>query len=512
MASRSTATPWWKDPLLVGVGLTFACWSIVSLTWPLSGDDGVFAWMADTVYRGGVPYVDAWDTKGPGAWLPSLLLQLVFGRHAWPIRVFDIAMVVCAVCAIRGIAKRLDQAGDGRVAIALYVLWYSTLDFWLSAQPDAWVASWLILACWFAMAFGSGGALAAGALIGLATLVKPFYIGYLVVAWLIIAFAPQRSRTRRIAQSAYTLLSAAAVIGAVLFAIHVRGGWQSYVELQRWNRDVYAGLDAPWLTRFPAILKGLVLTPWGLVAPIALFGAIRPTREHRSTIGALSVGLLGAVAGVLLQGKGWTYHWWPMLPFLALLGDIGFAALRAETAGEIAGRFRRLALALLLFVPFLAPLQTVYRWLRSRVSTDAHINYERREFRTYYGRYPGSVYQLVDSLAKVEPDSARILVWAMHPAPQVLAGLKIPTKFAVILPLFEGRGTPYLQRYREEFAQEMRLHPPRWWLVPSKSLLAADDELRMRDIELYPEAAASLHADYTRVTESSDWLVYERNK
>jgi hypothetical protein len=509
MSYSRPALPWWKDRLLVGIALIFTCWSLLALRWPLSGDAGVFAWMADTVHRGGKPYVDAWDTKGPGAWLPSLLMQVVFGRHAWTIRVFDIAMVVAALAALRSLARRLEQPGDGRVAVALYTLWYTTLDFWLSAQPDAWVGSWLIVACWVTLAYGGTGALFGGALVGLSAMVKPFYIGYLVVLWIIIAANTARTRTQRAASVAATVAGMAVVVGAVVMLLRAWGGWDGFLEVQRWNRDVYAALDAPWMTRFPAILKGLVLTPWGIVAPIALFGAIRPTRAHRRTIFALSVGLVGAVAGVLLQGKGWSYHWWPMLPFLALLADIGFAALRTETAGEIAGRFRRLALALVMFIAILAPLQLFYRWARARTSAEERVAYERREFRNYYGHHPGSAYEIIDSLARVEPDSARILIWAMHPAPQFLAGVAGQTRFAVIMPLFEGRGSSYFSQYRAQFEHELKSNPPRWWLVPGPTLLAAVEELRTRNIETYPAAAAILHADYSVAAQTSDWIVYE---
>jgi hypothetical protein len=504
-----TALPWWQDRLLIGVAVVFGGWSLLALTWPLSGDAGVFAWMADTVYSGGVPYVGAWDTKGPSAWIPSLLMQAVFGRVSWAIRLFDITMVVSALIAIRSVARRLGQPGSGRIAITLYALWYASLDFWHSAQPDGWVASWLIIACASVMTGGPVGALVAGALVGAATLVKPFYLGYVVVLWMIVASLRDQSRGKRLGHAA---LVAAGLIGAVavlLLFLQQRGALDGFLEVQRWNRDVYAGLGDPWLTRIPAIFKGMLLMPWGIVGPIALFGAIRPTRAHRRTIAALAVGFLGAVAGVMLQGKGWQYHWLPMLPFLAILADIGFAALRAETAGEIAGRFRGLALLLALTIAGITPLQQFWRWSRSRVSAETLSAYEKREFR-YYGRQPGSVYAIVDSLTRGMQDPPGLLVWAMHPAPHFLRGARIPTRFAVIRPLFDGPGSAFRQQYRAEFERELETAPPRWWLLPSAALLAEEEELRSHDIESYPEAAAVLHEQYRLVGQSAEWMIYER--
>lgn len=507
-----TALPWWQDRLLIGVAVVFGGWSLLALTWPLSGDAGVFAWMADTVYRGGVPYVDAWDTKGPAAWLPSLLVQAVFGRHAWAIRLFDIAMVLATLMAMRAIARRLGQPGAGRIAIALYALWYASLDFWQSAQPDGWVAAWLLVGCAAAITGSAIGALTAGVLVGFCTLVKPFYLGYVVVMWLIVATLRGTSGARRLTNAVLVGLGVAGGIGALLVFLHLRGGLDGFLEVQRWNRDVYAGFSDPLLTRVPAIFKGMLLMPWGIVGPIALFGAIRPTRAHRRTIAALAVGFLGAVAGVMLQGKGWMYHWLPMLPFLALLADVGFAALRVETAGEIAGRFRWLALLLAFAVAGITPVQQFYRWSRSRVSQETIAVYEQREFR-YYGRQPGSVYRIVDSLRALTPanrESPPILVWAMHPAAQYVAGMRIPTRFAVIRPLFDGAGSDYRARYRAQFEAELRATPPRWWLQPTPELMAAEPELREHDIELYPDAAAILQEQYRIANQTPEWLIYER--
>ena len=507
-----TALPWWQDRLLIGVAVVFGGWSLLSLTWPLSGDAGVFAWMADTAYRGGVPYVDAWDTKGPAAWLPSLLVEAVFGRTAWAIRTFDISMVIAALVAMRSIARRIGQPGSGRVAITLYALWYSSLDFWQSAQPDGWVASWLIIACATAITGGPIGALIAGLLVGLCTLVKPFYLGYAVVMWIIVWSMRRQSVRTRVWHSALVAVGIGAAIGAQLVFLDSRDALQGFFEVQRWNRDVYAGLGDPWMTRVPAIFKGMLLMPWGIVAPVALFGSIRPTRAHRMTIAALGVGFLGAVAGVMLQGKGWQYHWLPMLPFLALLADVGFAALRVETAGEIAGRFRWLALLLALTIGGITPLQQFYRWARSRVSAETIATYEQREFR-YYGRQPGSVYAIVDSLRALTPadrESPDVLVWAMHPAPQYLAGMKIPTRFAVIRPLFDGPGSTFRAQYRAQFETTLRTSPPRWWLQPTPALLAREEELRSHDVESYQAAAAVLDEQYRIASQTPEWLVYER--
>lgn len=498
---------WWTDRPLVAAIAVFVAWSMLAMTWPLSGDMAVFGWIADTVYRGGTPYADAWDTKGPAAWLPSLLVQALTGRNTWAIRVFDIAMVLAAILAMRDIARRLGQPGSGRVAIMLYLLWYASLDYWASAQPDGWTAAWLVVATACALRGTMIGAVAAGALVGVATMGKPFYLGYLVV--IVLAAASNRaSRRVHLARGAAMLGGIVTVVVALVFSLKLSGALPSYLDVQRWNRDVYAGLGDPWMNRIPAAIVGVLVVPWGLAGPAALFGGVSLWKTHRLPALALVTAFLGAVAGVMLQGKGWTYHWLPMLPFLALLADAGFAMLRRETAGDAAGSFRAIALGLALAVAALAPLQRCFRYVRSRLSPQAAETYERREFR-YYGRHAGGAYELIDSLAGVDAGPARIMLWAMHQAPYLRRDLQPPTRFAVIRPLYDGPGSAYRQRYRAEFVAAMHAAPPRWWLLPTTTLLAREAELRDHDLAAFPEAAAFLRDRYRLAGQSEEWQIWE---
>ena len=67
-----------------------AAWAITYPTWPFGWDHGAFAWVGDVIARGGMPYRDAFDVKGPLSFYPSALVQLVAGRNWWGIRAFDL--------------------------------------------------------------------------------------------------------------------------------------------------------------------------------------------------------------------------------------------------------------------------------------------------------------------------------------------------------------------------------------------------------------------------------------
>ncbi|MEP6779943.1 MAG: hypothetical protein ABJC26_08645, partial [Gemmatimonadaceae bacterium] len=48
-----------------------------SLIWPLSWDEGIFAWIGGVLLKGGTPYVDAWDVKGPVTYFVYALAQAI---------------------------------------------------------------------------------------------------------------------------------------------------------------------------------------------------------------------------------------------------------------------------------------------------------------------------------------------------------------------------------------------------------------------------------------------------
>ncbi len=495
---------------MVAVAAIVVGWGLLSLTWPLSGDTGIFSWIADTVHRGGVPYRDAWDTKGPAAWLPSWLMQAVFGRSAWGIRVFDFAMLLAALLGIRACAIRLAVPGRGHVGVMLYALWYASLDYWQSAQPDGWVAAWLIVACALALRATTVSTLLAGSLVGLATMNKPFYLGFLVPMLMLVAFRPQLERRDRFVRSLLVVVGCGITIGAVLWLIRFWGGWHAYVDAQRWTRDVYAGLGGSWSTRFPAAYVFMLQTPSGVIVPFALFGLLYPSLADRRLVWAFGVAFAGALAGVILQGRFWQYHGLPLLPFLALLADLGFSALQRDGRHVSTLQFRRVALVLALVTGALAPLQQFYRFARSRRSAEAAETYERHEF-SYYGRQRGSAYAIVDSLVSVNRSTPSVMVWGMHLGPQFVYRLPPTTRAAVIRPLFDGSGTAARAAFRQEFEQFIRDRPAQYWLLPTDSLMKAEPDLEKYDIATYASLDEFLRSNYHVSGSSGEWQILEVN-
>jgi len=114
---------------------------IVSLWWPYGWDAGIFTWVGDTIRRGGLPYRDAWDQKGPFSFYTYALLQsLAPGDAMWPLRVLDLVLVAGAAVAMADIVRRLVPGTAALWAAVVLVLAHYVTDFWNTAQPDGWIA------------------------------------------------------------------------------------------------------------------------------------------------------------------------------------------------------------------------------------------------------------------------------------------------------------------------------------------------------------------------------------
>ena len=190
----------------VAAAFIAVAWAVTYLSWPFGWDHAAFAWVGDVIVRGGMPYRDAFDVKGPLSFYPSALVQLVAGRNWWGIRAFDLLLLIPCAALIGRIGGRFAGRAIGAGAALLWVIAYANTGFMNTAQPDGWVA-WGML---FALApllvrdrIATPKLLAiAGAAAAFAALLKPHYAGFLALP-LLLAWQDDRPDSRpRLALSA----------------------------------------------------------------------------------------------------------------------------------------------------------------------------------------------------------------------------------------------------------------------------------------------------------------------
>ena len=64
--------------------------ALPTLLYPLTRDQGAYAYIADLMMQGGVPYRDAWDLKPPAVYFVYWLAFALFGRSEFAVRLLDV--------------------------------------------------------------------------------------------------------------------------------------------------------------------------------------------------------------------------------------------------------------------------------------------------------------------------------------------------------------------------------------------------------------------------------------
>lgn len=315
--------------------------------WPLAPDHGIMGLVGRAWARGGVPYRDAFDTKGPLAYAFFAAVERGLGPSDLALRTCDAMLLAAGAVAFAMGLRRVVAAEVAWAAAALWVCLVPSLGYEHTMQPDGWVAlatAPAILACWVNPA-GLVSALLLGVVCGAAVMVKPIFLAYAAAPPVaaLLAGAPPRVAAR---QAAVAAGAAAAVVVLVCgwFFAHGSAGalFEAYVQ---YNRKVYWGAEKRDLFGH---LRGVVsFWFWNdgrFLFPLALAGGVA-LWQRNARFAILVIGWsLGAAALVTLQGRFFTYQWLIMFPPLCLLASIGISHVTAALARALRSPERRWAL------------------------------------------------------------------------------------------------------------------------------------------------------------------------
>ncbi|HEY3398913.1 MAG TPA: glycosyltransferase family 39 protein [Armatimonadota bacterium] len=452
--------------LIAGYAL-LALWAISTLSWAMGRDQGVFAWVGDVVAHGGLPYRDAWEQKGPATHLQFAATQLLLGRNQWGLRLVDLLLLSASLLALGRLTGRVAGRWAAWWAPLFWGLAYAQSGYWQTAQPDGWAAMLATIAA--ALLFGGGRRLLpraalAGLLVGWAALYK-FPLLYLLIPALLpcLWWTPTGEPARR--RSAAWLYLGAGVLPTVAVAgwLGMRGGLPAAAEiLLQFNPHAHG--TVPGFQ--PLSAAGAYLLSHAYLIGLALFGGLWLTHpaaaRYRPALGAW---LLGGVVLLVVQNKYWEYHWWLLLPPLALLGAAGLAS-----SGP-AQRWRGSGAAVLgaIVVAGLAAPAVVYQvqaWaptVTGRVSRAAfeHRFTNRQAFSYSNNREVARYLQ-----AHTGPEEY-VLVWGFEPQIYYLADRRCPTRFGFDYPLYAAaeRDPALGAKWQGEFLRDLNAHPPTYLVV-----------------------------------------------
>ncbi|HMI86314.1 MAG TPA: hypothetical protein VK550_19605 [Polyangiaceae bacterium] len=313
-------------------------------------DQGIYATVAESMLRGGMPYRDAWDFKPPGVFAVYAFVRAVFGPAETSIRIFEVlGLASVAGAFVIWSARFFSDWRIGVVGAALGVLVHAELEFWHTAQPESFggmLTAWALvlgtfepktedprrrrklLATWALC----------GACYGAAFLMKPpLGGGALVSSAFVTVRMVQTSRRNHAGQqswSAYawpTLTMGAGSLVPIALCVAwyaARGAFGDlydaiFVFAPHYTKLSWEGasvMGALYLAFEEWFVDLSAPTAAGVLAAILLPPA--STREREGTFHLLAV-IVMQLVGVAWQGKFFPYHYGASLLLGSLVAGLG---------------------------------------------------------------------------------------------------------------------------------------------------------------------------------------------
>lgn len=460
-----------------------------SLLWPLGRDQGIFAWAGDVLLRGGVPFADAWDVKGVATYYTFAISQFFFGRTLWGIRVLDLVfLVVTCLCLYRFFRRRTGEFA-AHIGVIFFSLFYLARGYWSTAQPDGWGSMLVIISLVLILkphGVTRRDRVLAGILIGIASLYKLLYVGFLLPLMVYECLDPERRRAISFERLGPLLLGCTGVVGASLLVLFAQGALDDFLDIQLGFNRVVHTQSFDWTLKMSARRFARFFDYFWWTLPFAGIGLYGLWRREGRLARALLVLVFVSVACIVVQNKYYGYHWHPFrMSLLVLLGfGVSQILLFAEKLGsqrvvgsgaESASATRQWA-ANGVRIGCIAALISVFVFFRpelNRMGWSALVT-RSTPVEDYYKSYK-SIYnwsfkfftnmRVAEYIAAHSQAGDSLLVWGFEPMINFLTGMPAPTRFGYNYPLVARQEAAFTARYRAEFLMDMRAAPPTYIVV-----------------------------------------------
>lgn len=431
---------------------------------PLERDEGEYAYAGQLILHGVPPYQLAYNMKFPGAYYAYATIMAVFGQTASGIRWGLILVNAATALLVFAIGRRLFGRFAGAIAAAAFAL----------LSMDRWIMGVFAHATHFALLPALAGLLLlleaparrralwilfAGALLGLAVLVKQHAVAFVPLGALVIAGSDggMRRDARRTLLEIGLLAAGAALPFALLCAVLASQGVLGKFWFWTFaSARAYVG-EVPFSAFLPNLAAGFAKVTQ-VTAPLWLAGgaglialwAGRWGRLEKMSLTALLVASFVAVC----PGFYFREHYFIlMLPAVALLDGLAFAAAARLMERRLPSDLAQVAAA----AAFLGLIVVVIVGQR-----DFLFRASPRELsRERYGRNPfiESV-TIADYIRRHTAPEDRIAVLGSEPQIYFYAGRRSATGYIYMYPLVEPQR--FATRMQDEMIHEVESAHPRY--------------------------------------------------
>lgn len=507
--------------LLLAVLLVSIVFRLVVIAgYPLGVDQGVFGWFGRIIAEGGRPYVDAWDTKGPGVFVVAGLLQLLMPGE-FGMRAFDIILQLFAAVVLVRNPIGADRPRAGWLAAGAYLAGYASLGYHETAQPDCWANAILVIGLVPALRSADGtfdryspwrvarACLAVGAVV----LFKPTYGALAAVPVAIVLWHLLRDRREGVVKPslsavvALPMLAGLAPLALCLLWLWATGALSTMWDVVIvWNSSVYASSQMvdPRLLAYSTVRGFLSNVQWWPLAIFATVGLLSEFRTRRAVL--VMIWAAAATLEIAAQRKFWGYHWTPLLGPIAVGISFLVAPLDAVTGWRVwRSRIGRT-------VALVAALSGVLRaaWHeRARLVNAPSSPTALASLEGYDARLKG----FDDLMRVIEAETTpqqRVYFFGTMAIGNYVANRPSVGRLSLSRPLIDGAGTALRAQYREEFWRLWRAAPPAMVVAYSPHHCDLFAQLRWTCLPAYPELQQELAASYSAPQEIGGFVLYRR--
>ncbi len=409
--------------------------------WPLPRNHDVtwLLYVAGEILDGADPYVDIVEVNPPLILYFMIAVkaasQLTGIQDALLFRVVVLGIVAASLLLAYAVLKRTTPESHRLVLRVTCLLAIALLTTWVGYNfgQREHLAVALVLPYLFAAAGRAEGkrlplglVVPVGVLAGVGVAVKPFFLPVWLGVEGYLAVTRSPSLLRR-PEGVATLATLATYALSVLLIM-----------------PAYLGLAAlaarPYRSYYSSEMSEIATSPHVLFIALGLLAAAKlpASAQLRRLRGVLTVAMLMFGVGVVVQGKGWDYHWIPVEALLILLlGAVGIDGLR-----KLTGRFSYRYLSRL-FLGLVAALTVGYGVAKYRTAERVWLS---------MGETPIFLFQLMEAVEEHAPGGTiSTLAVTMQIAWPLVSytGVDWGSRFNCLwlLPgIYEGV-TPNLQRY-----------------------------------------------------------------
>lgn len=503
-----------------------------TLLYPLTRDQGAYAYIADLMMHGGVPYRDGWDLKPPAIYFVYQLAFSLFGRSESAVRLMDIIFALLSAVSVGVLAG--EVFGDRRIAWGaawVYAFsYYFGVHFYAVANPESFMVPLLVAAC-YGVARGMRCQeklpwFVAGLASGLGFWFKPtsVVVTSSLLAWAALEMVRRHRETRDFAR-ALAAVAAGSILGLLSFGLYLRGhGLAELLELWRfYGATAYASARGLALGDGPLAALDVVvryIREWQLLVWLTLAGAVGVQLRRHVNPGApaVTVFLLSAVAAVLVQGKLFEYHWIPALAPAAVLSAASLIWLGREIQlTATGGRWREmrsiLAVVVIVGLVLYAGYESIARLRRLGAYAGGRISRAQYDVQFDIGDDFSHTATLdaAEYLRGHTSEDETVLIWGAEPLVNFLAERRSPTKYIFSYMLFDEADDSRLEARRQDFLAELDRAPPEYVVLVENDVTPLTPEGSEALLEAFPSLGSLLESEYSLETQVEDYAFYRRD-